>query len=88
LVIGFYLILFLFLTIFNLWGLYLLFWLVPYLTSFFMFQYIRSVAEHFGELAYEDELSSSRTVKPNWIEKVLIAPHYVGYHLEHGMTHV
>lgn len=85
LAIGFYMILFLFLTIFNLWGTYLLFWVIPYLTSFFMFQYIRSVAEHFGELAYEDELSSSRTVQPNWIEKILIAPHQVGYHIEHHL---
>lgn len=50
-----------------------------------MFQYIRSVAEHFGELAYEDELSSSRTVQPNWLEKILIAPHQEGYHLEHHL---
>jgi len=83
--IGFYLVLFTFLIVFNLWKYYLLFWIIPYLTSFFMFQYIRSVAEHFGDLAYEDDLSSSRTVKPTLLEKFLIAPHYVGYHLEHHL---
>jgi fatty acid desaturase len=50
-----------------------------------MFQYIRSVAEHFGDLAYEDDLSSSRTVMPSLLERFLIAPHHVGYHLEHHL---
>lgn len=81
----FYLVLFALLTVLNLWTVYLLFWVVPYLTTFFMFQYIRSVAEHFGELAYEDDLSSSRTVKTSLLEKFLIAPHQVGYHLEHHL---
>jgi fatty acid desaturase len=84
-VYGFYVTVFTLLTVFNAWGYYLLFWVVPYLTSFFMFQYIRSVAEHFGELAYEDELSSSRTVMPSLLERFLIAPHHVGYHLEHHL---
>ncbi len=83
--IGFYFTLFLLLTVLGLWQWYLLFWVVPYLTTFFMFQYIRSVAEHFGELAYEDELSSSRTVKPTLFEIFFIAPHCVGYHLEHHL---
>ena len=73
------------LTIFNLWSYYLLFWIIPYLTSFFMFQYIRSVAEHFGDLAYEDDLSSSRTVRASVFEKFFFAPHSVGYHLEHHL---
>lgn len=50
-----------------------------------MFQYIRSVAEHFGEMAHEDDLSSSRTVRTNVIERFFLAPHSVGYHLEHHL---
>ena len=50
-----------------------------------MFQYIRSVAEHFGELAYEDSLSSSRTILPTRLERFLIALHNVSYHLEHHL---
>lgn len=83
--LGFYVVLFSALTFFGVWKYYLLFWVVPYFSTFFMFQYIRSVAEHFGELAYEDELSSSRTVKPSLIENFFIAPHNVGYHLEHHL---
>lgn len=72
-------------TWFGLWPVYLLYWIVPYLSTFFMFQYIRSVAEHFGELAYEDSLSSSRTTKATLLERFFIAPHNVGLHLEHHL---
>lgn len=81
----FYLVLFSGLTILKLWPLYVFFWLIPYLTSFFMFQYIRSVAEHFGDLAYEDDLSSTRTVIAKGWERFLLAPHGVNYHIEHHL---
>lgn len=77
--------LFALLTIFNGWAYYALFWVVPYLSTFFMFQYIRSVAEHFGELSYDHLLTSTRTVKTNLLEQFLLAPHNVGYHLEHHL---
>ncbi len=82
---GYYFLLFGSITWFGLWPEYLLYWIVPYFSTFFMFQYIRSVAEHFGELAYEDALSSSRTTKANWVERFFIAPHNVGLHLEHHL---
>lgn len=81
----FTLLLFTLLTVGGLWKYYLLYWFVPYLTTFFMFQYIRSVAEHFGELAYDHLLTSTRTVKPNLMERFFISPHHVGYHLEHHL---
>lgn len=81
----FYIVLVVWLTIFGWWGYFLLFWVVPYLSTFFMYQYIRSVAEHFGELAYDHLLNSTRSVKPNWLERFFIAPHQVGYHLEHHL---
>ena len=81
----FYVVLFTILTIAGLWKYYLLFWVVPYLSTFFMFQYIRSVAEHFGELAYDHLLTSTRSVKANLVERFFIAPHNVGYHLEHHL---
>ena len=83
----FYVVLFTALTIggAGFWKYYLLLWFVPYLSTFFMFQYIRSVAEHFGELAYDHLLTSTRSVKPNLVERFFIAPHQVGYHLEHHL---
>ena len=73
------------LTAFALWKSFLLFWVVPYFSTFLMFQYIRSVAEHFGELEYDHLLRSTRTVKTNFLERFLIAPHNVGYHIEHHL---
>ena len=81
----FYVVLATILTIFGFWQYFLIFWVVPYLSTFFMFQYIRSVAEHFGELAYEHLLNSTRSVKATLIEQFLMAPHNVGYHLEHHL---
>ncbi|MCB0640885.1 MAG: fatty acid desaturase family protein [Phaeodactylibacter sp.] len=73
------------LTLGGLWKYYLLFWVIPYLSTFFMFQYIRSVAEHFGDLAYDHLLTSTRSVKANALERFILAPHQVGYHLEHHL---
>ncbi|MCB0572817.1 MAG: fatty acid desaturase family protein [Phaeodactylibacter sp.] len=83
--IAFYLALFGGITWLGIWQYYLLFWIVPYLSTFFMFQYIRSVAEHFGGLSYDSLLTSTRTVKPMLIERFFISPHHVGYHLEHHL---
>lgn len=82
---AFYLVLFIALTLTGGWLYYLIFWVVPYLSTFFMYQYIRSVAEHFGELSYDHLLSSTRSVRAGWLEKLLLAPHNVGYHLEHHL---
>jgi len=81
----FYAILFSVLTLTQTWMYYLLFWVVPYLSTFFLFQYVRSVAEHYGELEYDDALSSTRTTLPNAVERFFLAPHQVGYHLEHHL---
>ncbi|MEM6343637.1 MAG: fatty acid desaturase family protein [Bacteroidota bacterium] len=67
------------------WYYYLLFWIIPYFSTFFMFQYIRSVAEHFGELSYDHLLTSTRTIKAHFVERFFFAPHQVSYHLEHHL---
>ena len=81
----FYIVLFSAITFFGVWKYYLLFWLVPYLSTFFMFQYIRSVSEHFGGLEYDNLLTATRTIKTTIIERFFVAPHHVGYHLEHHL---
>lgn len=81
----FYVLFFGAITLLGIWKYYLLFWIVPYLSTFFMFQYIRSVAEHFGGLTYDNLLTSTRTVKPTLLERFILAPHHVGYHLEHHL---
>lgn len=81
----FYVLVFTLLTLTGCLKYFLLFWIVPFLSTLFMFQYIRSVAEHFGELAYDHLLTSTRTVKATWIEQFILAPHNVSYHLEHHL---
>ncbi len=83
--LGYYAVLVTVLTVFGGWKLYLMYWIVPYLSTFFMYQYIRSVSEHFGELEYDHLLTSTRTFKFNLIERFFLAPHNVGYHLEHHL---
>ncbi len=82
---GFYGVLIIGLTLVGGWKYFLLFWIIPYFSTFLMFQYIRSVAEHFGELEYDHVLTASRTIQTNALERFFIAPHNVGYHIEHHL---
>ena len=72
-------------TVLGIWKGVLLYWIIPFFTLFFLFLYVRSVAEHFGSMDYEDELGSTRTVKPYLWERWFFAPHHVNYHLEHHL---
>lgn len=63
----------------------LLYWVVPFLSTFFCFMYIRSVAEHFGSMRYEDDLNDSRTVYPYFWENWFLSPNNVNYHLDHHL---
>ncbi|HTN61463.1 MAG TPA: fatty acid desaturase family protein [Devosia sp.] len=83
--LGYYLAWAAFFTLTGSWMLFLLYWLVPYLTVFFMLMHIRSVAEHFGSMDYSHELGSTRSVLPFFWERAFFAPHNVNYHLEHHL---
>lgn len=83
--LGFYLAFAALFTVLGIWKGVLLYWLVPYFTAFFLFLYVRSVAEHFGGMDYEEELGSTRTVYPYLWERLFFAPHNINYHLEHHM---
>ena len=72
-------------TALGIWRGALLYWIVPYFTLFFLFLYVRSVAEHFGSMDYEEELGSTRTVQPYFWERWFFAPHNINYHLEHHL---
>lgn len=83
--LGFYLAWIAILTLTNSWMGFLLYWAVPYLTTFFLFLHIRSVAEHFGSMDYTHELTGTRSVMPFFWERAIFAPHHVNYHLEHHL---
>jgi fatty acid desaturase len=61
-----------------------LFWLVPTLTLLKAFIRVREIAEHYG-LPAEHELNRTRTTRASWLERALISPRNIQYHLEHHM---
>ncbi|MDJ0632239.1 MAG: fatty acid desaturase family protein [Xenococcaceae cyanobacterium MO_188.B29] len=63
---------------------YLLLWVLPSLTFFSILFKFRSFAEH-KVVTNENELNNTRTVIPNWLERFLISPCNVNYHLEHHL---
>lgn len=64
--------------------LYLL-WIGALLTTFNFSIRIRSMAEHAMVEDTEDTLRNTRTTYANWLERLLFAPHYVNYHVEHHL---
>lgn len=69
---------------FGVWKEFLLFWMVPIMTFFPLFQRIRSIAEHFG-LKRSHELNSTRNILAHPLETFFFSPHNVNYHLAHHM---
>lgn len=64
--------------------LYLL-WPVSLLTTHMLVLRIRSMAEHSMVDDPDDPLRNTRTLKANWLERLLFAPLNVNYHLEHHL---
>lgn len=69
---------------FGVWKEFLLFWAVPLMTFFPLFQRIRSIAEHFG-LQRSHEMNSTRNILAHPVETFFFSPHNVNYHLAHHM---
>jgi fatty acid desaturase len=65
-------------------ALYLL-WAGAWLTSYSLVMRIRSIAEHAMIPDPADELRNTRSTLARWWERLLIAPNYVNYHLEHHL---
>ena len=62
-----------------------LLWFAALMTSYMVVIRIRQVAEHGAvpDLFHEDPRQHARTTIPSWWERMLMAPNYVNYHLEH-----
>jgi len=65
-------------------ALYLL-WVAAWLTTYSLVMRIRSIAEHAMILDPATDLGNTRTTLASWWERLLIAPNYVNYHLEHHL---
>ena len=69
----------------GVWWAYPLLWLAPLLTWMMVITRIRNIAEHAAVPDLGDPLRNTRTTKANWIERALVAPYFVNYHLEHHL---
>ena len=65
-------------------ALYLL-WVAAWLTTYSLVMRIRSIAEHAMVADPVSELRNTRTTLAGWWERLLIAPNYVNFHLEHHL---
>ncbi len=70
--------------VFGLWIEFLLFWVLPMATVLPPILRFRALAEH-GGCADDSDLTLARTVTPGWVERALLAPCNVHYHLEHHL---
>ena len=62
-------------------------WVVAFMTSHMLVVRIRQIAEHAGvpDLLDVDARRNTRTLYISWLERLLIAPHGVNYHMEHHL---
>ena len=62
-----------------------LLWIGAYMTTYMLVVRIRQVAEHANvpDLYDSDPRNNTRTTVPHWWERLIFAPNYVNYHLEH-----
>lgn len=66
------------------WG--LAFWLLPFLTWFQFVLRIRNIAEHGATEVSENPMQNVRTTKAGPLARLLVAPYWVNFHLEHHMV--
>ena len=76
---------FLIMSLLGSWWFYFAFWLLPLFTFYQLFLRIRNIAEHAGVIADCDDFNNARTTYANILERALVAPYYVNYHLEHHL---
>jgi len=72
------------LTVYHQWWNFLLFWVIPALSVFTPMVRMRSVAEHLV-LESSHELNKTRHVESNFIERMLVAPMNLNYHIVHHL---
>lgn len=68
------------------WWYGLAFWVLPFLTWFQFVLRVRNIAEHGATDMGPDPLRNVRTTMAGPLERLLVAPYWVNYHLEHHMV--
>jgi fatty acid desaturase len=64
---------------------YLMFWLLPLLTWQQVITRIRNIAEHAMMPDNNDMFRNARTTYASWLERALVAPYWVNYHVDHHL---
>ncbi|WP_374764158.1 fatty acid desaturase family protein [Yunchengibacter salinarum] len=64
---------------------YLVVWLLPFVTSYNLFLRVRNMAEHATVPDLGDPLRNSRTTLAGPVERALVAPYFVNFHIEHHL---
>lgn len=67
------------------WWLYPALWLLPLATWYQFISRIRNIAEHAVVPDNDDPLRNTRTTHANPLMRLLVAPYWVNYHLEHHL---
>jgi fatty acid desaturase len=67
------------------WWLYPVLWLLPLATWYQLVSRIRNIAEHAVVPDNDDPLRNTRTTYANPLIRLLFAPYWVNYHLEHHL---
>ncbi|MEM9579872.1 MAG: fatty acid desaturase family protein [Pseudomonadota bacterium] len=71
---------------FGAWWWWFAFWALPLLTWFQLVLRVRNIAEHGAVEKGEDPLRNVRTTYAGPLMRLLLAPYYVNYHLEHHLV--
>lgn len=64
---------------------YLMFWLLPLLTWQQVITRIRNIAEHAMVPDNDDPFRNARTTYASWLERAILAPYWVNYHVDHHL---
>ncbi len=67
------------------WWLYPALWLLPLATWYQFISRVRNIAEHAVVPDNDDPLRNTRTTYANPLVRLLVAPYWVNYHLEHHL---
>lgn len=68
------------------WYLYFLLWLLPNLTWELLVSRVRNIGEHAVVPDDDDRLRNTRTTLAGPLTRLLLAPYFVNYHLEHHLV--
>jgi fatty acid desaturase len=69
----------------GVWWAYFALWLLPLLTWYQVITRIRNIAEHAVVGDNDDRLRNTRTTLTHWGMRLVVAPYWVNYHLEHHL---